>query len=92
MQNQRLEFRLYDMANPIIWDKFEEYALALIERGVTRYGSKGIIEVVRYNIKLDGKPVQVNNNYTPDYARKFVQRYPQHSNFFEFRSLKRLKR
>lgn len=92
MEKQRIEFRLYDMANPIIWDKFEEYALNLIEKGWSKYGSKGIMEVVRYHIKLNGVPIRINNNYTPDYARKFVQKYPQHKGFFEFRNLKRVKR
>jgi len=81
----RNDFSQYDMANPIIWEMFEKYALSLIDRGVERYGSKGIIEVVRYNIKYQGKPVSVNNNFTPDYARKFIAKYPDHKNFFEFR-------
>jgi hypothetical protein len=91
-QKSRLTFRLYDMTNPIIWERFEQYALKLINQGVEKYGSKSIIEVVRFHAQIDGRSIQVNNIYTPDYARKFITKYPQYNNFFEFRNLKRIKR
>jgi hypothetical protein len=83
----RTTFKIYDEENPIIWDKFESYALALINKGVEKYGAKSIVEVIRFHFHVEGKPIQVNNNFTADYARKFVAKYPLYSNFFEFRRL-----
>jgi hypothetical protein len=51
------------------------------------------MEVIRFHVSMDnGEGVKINNNYTSDYARKFIKKYPQYSNFFEFRTLLRKER
>jgi hypothetical protein len=86
--SKRIKFQFYDYENPQIWDHFESIALNLIGKGVQRYGAKSIMEVIRFHVSMDnGEGVKINNNYNSDYARKFIKKYPQHSNFFEFRTL-----
>lgn len=83
-------FELYDRENPQIWLKFESIALNLIHRGVRRYGSKAIFEIIRYQtiVGADRDDYKINNNYTAAYARKWQQEYPQYREFFSCRSPK----
>jgi hypothetical protein len=81
-------FSKYDAEHPDIWKAFEEIALNLILNGCAHYGSKAIFEVIRYEwLITKGKDdaFKVNNNFTADYARKFVRKYPEYKNFFELR-------
>ncbi len=92
-------FEEYHKENPGIYLEFKELTLKLIGRGRTYYGANGIIEVIRYHriTKATGyaqdpeksTDFKVNNNYAPDYARKFMSEYPQFNGFFRTRQLKR---
>lgn len=83
-------FEEYDKENPNIWILFKRTALNAIEKGFKNYSSKGIFEVIRWhrggNIKEDG--FKLNNNYTCDYARKFILEFPEHKDFFRIRTSK----
>jgi hypothetical protein len=84
-------FNLYHKENPIIWEQFKLTTLEAIKKGFKNYGSKGIFEIIRWNqegeIKEDG--FKLNNNFTSDYARKFMEEYPEHKGFFRLRILKK---
>ena len=84
-------FIQYHEENPVIWKLFKEVTFEAIEKGFKNYGSKGIFEVIRWNkcspIKSDG--FKLNNNYTSDYARKFMLHYPEHKEFFRVRKIKK---
>jgi hypothetical protein len=84
-------FRHYQNKNPMVWEQFKATTFEAIKRGFKTYGSKGIFEIMRWtqkgNIKEDG--FKLNNNYTSDYARKFMLEYPQHKGFFKVRQLKK---
>ena len=82
----------YHKANPGVWDRFELKALALINRGVKRYGAKAIFEVIRYEHMLAMGPDSfvVNNNWAAYYARIFAIKHAKHdgcAEFFEFREV-----
>ena len=78
------DFEQYDRDNPSIWLAFEKTTLEAIEKGFKNYSSKGVFEIIRWhtpgNIKKDG--FKVNNDYTPDYSRKFMNIYKEHNGFF----------
>jgi len=97
----RKTFKQYDQENPGIYLEFKKIALNLIAKGRTHYGAKGIVEVIRYNRitasqGYDQDPenstdFKINNNYAPDYARKFMAEFPQYPEFFKTRVLKNVR-
>lgn len=85
----RTNFESYDKENPQIWKEFERFTLQTISRGFRHYSAKGIFEIIRWHTGIfANKGFKVNNNFTPDYSRKFESVYPQHKGFFEQRVLK----
>ena len=90
-QTKTLEqaFQEYNEAHPEVYKTFEQMALALINNGVKHYGSKAIIEAIRYHTSVtEGKEFKINNNITPLFARVFENNHPQHKGFFEKRASK----
>lgn len=81
------DFEEFDQAHPDIWERFCDIALDLIRKGKSRYSADAILHVIRfeYDTSTNGEAPKINNNLTPAYARKFQQRYPQHSDFFATR-------
>ena len=75
----------------MVWEQFKATTFEAIKRGFKTYGSKGIFEIIRWtqagDIKDDG--FKLNNNYTSDYARKFMLEFPQHKGFFKLRKVKK---
>ena len=92
-------FQEYHQENPDIYQAFKKITFQLIDNGRTYYGAKGIIEVIRYDRIIgavsyatedqDSLEFKINNNYAPDYARKFMVDYPLYNNFFKLRQLKK---
>ena len=84
-------FEDYHKENPQVWVQFKRTTFEAIERGFSNYGSKGIFEIMRWNqaggIKSDG--FKLNNNYTSDYARKFMVQFPAQRGFFRLRVCKK---
>jgi hypothetical protein len=82
-------FQEYNEAHPEVYKTFEQMALALINKGVKHYGSKAIIEAIRYHTSVtEGREFKINNNITPLFARVFENNNPQHKGFFEKRASK----
>jgi hypothetical protein len=86
----RMDFAAYDEAHPEVWLAFEEAALRLIDKGVHHYGAKAIMEYIRYHTALTTGDdfFKVNNSFTAGYARKFIEKHPEHKDFFELREHK----
>jgi len=84
---QKTDFEIFDEENPHVWKQFERMALDLINAGVKHFGAKAIWENLRFHfITTTSDPeYKLNNNYTADYARKFIKKHPEHKNFFETR-------
>lgn len=83
----REQFLEHHRAKPEIWREFCKLAFRLINNGREHYGSAAILEVVRYHKAIehpDGE-FRVNNNTKSFYARMFALKFPEHSDFFEFR-------
>ena len=76
----------FHRAHPEVMAEFCRLALNAIERGVEHWGAKGVMEVVRWKLEVEGGQVfKINNNFTAFYARGFERKYPEHKGFFEFR-------
>ena len=79
-------FEKYDSENPEIWNEFRDITLKLIRMGKEHYGSKAIFEAMRFERAVKGNDdFKLNNNYTADYARKFIKAFPMYKEFFELR-------
>jgi len=77
--------------NPSAWELFCKLANNLWDKGVRHYGSKGIIETMRYHSAIDARPeskYKINNCWTPLFARKYLESYPDRKDFFSLRELK----
>jgi len=89
----RKTFEQYDNENPEIWKAFLKYTIETINKGFDHYGAKGIFELIRWHTGVKGNDgFKINNSYAPDYARKFIERYPVWKDFFRLRELKKLDR
>jgi hypothetical protein len=85
-------FFQWHYANPLVWKEFERLSLELIARGITHYGAKSIMEVVRWHRAIcGGADFKINNNYSAYYARIFEMKHPGHTGFFEMRRVRGLK-
>lgn len=85
------EAERYDLDHPDIWIEFEKKALELAGKGIGHYGAKAIFEVIRFHRtieRVEGEDFKCNNNFTAYYARKFIEKYPEHEGFFELRERK----
>ena len=73
-----------------VYAKFKAKALTLIARGIRRYSSKTIVCVMRYEHDVTHQigDFKINDIVTSRYARKFIEEFPQHADFFELRELR----
>lgn len=79
----------YIKQNPKVWDYFQKFAFELINQGATRLGSKMLFERIRYEAKFCKMgDFKVNNDYSPEMARKFEKTFPQYKGIFEMRVCK----
>lgn len=85
-------FEQYDNDNPNVWIAFKKYTLQAINAGKKNYSSKSIFERIRWETSIEAKndTFKINNNYTADYARKFMRMFPMYEGFFRTREMKRL--
>lgn len=80
-------FRKYHQENPGIFMEFENRAQEMRRAGKNRYGSRGILEVIRWHINLrkNGDVFKINNDYAPLYARLLIYKDESFRPFFELR-------
>lgn len=81
------QFICWKKSCPEVWQNFERITLELIEQG-KRAGTIDILARVRWECEIiGGKDYKCNNNYAPMLGRVFVYKYPQHTDFFNFREV-----
>ena len=82
----RLEkaFRVFDRENPQVYQLFKKYTFDAINAGFTHYSVSSIIERIRWhtNIETKGDLFKINNNHRAYFARKFMEEFPRHKDFF----------
>jgi len=84
-------FDEFDKNNPRIWRRFQALGFEAMNAGKTKTSSKMICNVIRWEtyiatVKVDD--YKINDSFTAHYARKFVEKYREHKNIFEFRRLR----
>jgi hypothetical protein len=81
-------FATFHTANPWVYARLRELALAMRRAGVNHYGISGLYETLRYEASLasrDAEGFKLNNNYAALYARELARNEPELENFFKFR-------
>lgn len=85
------QFERFHASHPEIYAEFRQIAWSLLVHGRAHYGSKAILEVLRYHRILSGKsetePFKINNTYSSRYARKLMEEDKRFCHFFELREL-----
>lgn len=82
----KLTFEHYDRQNPLVWEFFKQFTFEVIRAGHRRFSADSILHRIRWEttVKTTGR-FKLNNNYSADYARKFITEFPQFKGFFETR-------
>jgi hypothetical protein len=88
------KFLEFHLQNPEVWSEFESLALMLVSKGVTRWGAKNLMEVIRYNKGIQKRgEYKINNSLTAYYARLFMGKHRGRKfaeDLFELRNIKGL--
>jgi len=76
--------------NPLVWEKFKEYALEAISSGRKHYSHWTIVNRIRWNreIETNGGEFKISNDFICFYARLFHAKYPEYGDFFKLKPLK----
>ncbi|MCE5247924.1 hypothetical protein LLG88_13505 [bacterium] len=83
------EFLAFHEANPHVYRKLAELAVAAKATGRGHFGIGALFERLRWwsRFETDGTdPFKLNNNYRAFYARLLMRDYPELAGFFETRS------
>lgn len=82
----RMSFENYDAINPQVWNYFKRFAFEAITAGHRRFSADCILHRIRWETSIvSAGRFKLNNNFSADYARKFIAEYPQFKGFFETR-------
>lgn len=100
MSKLKKAFLEFHAANPWVYNRMVEHCRVLKQRGFTRYSSRTLISVMRFewDIKTTGEEVRfkgdvdttrvkLNDHHTPYYARMIMQKHPEFADFFSMREL-----
>ena len=86
-QQQQDGFSKFDRDNPKVWELFVKFTNEIIRAGYERFSSDSILHRIRWEtaISTTDKHFKINNNFSADYARKYMKENPQYDGFFEIR-------
>jgi hypothetical protein len=81
------KFKRFHSENPHIYALFKRFCLDLKQAGQTQYGSKAVMERIRWHVLVEtrGEDFKINNNYTRCYTRLLILDEPEFSDFFQTR-------
>ena len=79
-------FSRFHERNPHVYEALRTVALWCLKNG-KQMGMKAIYERVRweFNVRTDGEPYRLNNDFTALFSRKLMKDEPQLAGFFETR-------
>ncbi len=83
----KTEWWEFHKKNPRVYDLFERFTLAVINRGFQHYSAKAIFERIRWHtdVETSDAKFKLQNNHTAYYSRYFMHRHPDHDGFFRTR-------
>lgn len=84
-----VDFQKFCDDNPSIYTNLVSMARKAKAAGFSKYGIKGLFEVLRWSRTVETKTLdfKLNNNYTSRYARLIMSKEPDLKDFFETREL-----
>ncbi len=76
--------------NESIWVAFVSETLKVVNAGYKHYSARTILHVIRHRSALSeaGSGWKVNNDVSPYLARLFGMIYPEHSDLWEYRTVR----
>jgi len=83
----KLNFILFDLKNPEIFDNFAHFALIAAQHR-RYYSAKAVFHRVRWETMISGEDdiYKIDDGWISHYARKFMRLYPEHDGFFQTRT------
>lgn len=82
----KMTFEQYDRQNPLVWVFFKRFTFDVIRAGHTKFSADSILHRIRWETTVvTAGHYKINNNFSADYARKFIREFPQYKTFFETR-------
>lgn len=80
-------FNKWHAANPHVYDKIEEFALAALASGRGRFSISMIYERIRWwsRFETTGEPWKLNNSYRAFYSRMLMTEHPELVGVLEIR-------
>jgi len=91
----RVAFEAFHAENPYFYKMFAHYTREMIDAGHRNLSARLIFHHIRWMTKMRKPidpedtspfgPFKVNNNYSPFYARMFMDDYPEYDGFFRTR-------
>lgn len=80
-------FKKFHFENPHVYARFKELAFQMKKSGRTKYSSKLIINVIRWESDLitNGEEFKINDAFQSIYGRLLAYHHPEFQSFFEFR-------
>jgi hypothetical protein len=90
LDKRKNEWWLWHQANPLIWEKFEEYTREAIMAGKKSYSHWAIVNRIRWHCEVEtkGGTFKISNNHIAFYARLFHAYHPNHAGFFNVKPFK----
>lgn len=78
--------------HPEAYEHFVLFAIQAAKQGRQRFGSKAIVERMRWFVAMEwqGQSYKINNDFTALLSRKFIRDYPEYTYLFETRQRKTL--
>lgn len=85
-------FRAWIKLHPEAYEHFVLFAIQAAKQGRKRFGSKAIVERMRWYVAMEweGDKYKINNSFTALLSRKFIRDYPEYEHLFETRQRKTL--
>ncbi len=86
-------FDAYHKEHPYVYINFDVLAKKAIARGLEKFSARTIWHKLRWDYSMNAKeyanaPAQLNNNWTPFYARLWTKNNPEYPDFFTMRETK----
>ena len=83
----RQRFEAYIKEHKDAWLTFVKLSFRAINKGQKKWSALGIVYVIRFyeNVVRENTTFKINNNHSPFFSRLFALKYPEHSEFFNYR-------
>jgi hypothetical protein len=90
LMERKQEWWDWHKANPDVWKLFEFFSLEAINVGHKRLSAWLIINRIRWEsiVVTTGVDYKISNDHIAFYARMFIAKYPQYSEFFVIKRMK----